>query len=134
MSWDPKKIPEEFAEDPEFCALSGEEQKHLIAVMEKMLEMGIGAVYGEEDEGEADAEVDCKARLSECRSRCCTYHFALTKAEVEKGRIRHNPKRPFFIAREADGYCPHLDRRSLLCRVWADRPLRCRRYDCRRDE
>jgi len=134
MDRDPKKIPEELAEDPEFCALSPAEQERLVAVMEKMLEMGIGAVYGEEEEGKPEAVVDCRERLSECRARCCTYHFALTKEEVEGGRIRHNPKRPFFIARERDGYCPHLDRRTLLCRVWDDRPLRCRRYDCRRDD
>ncbi len=134
MNNEPKEIPEELAEDPEFLALSGEEKQHLIAVMEKMLEMGIGAIYGEEEEEEPEAAVDCNSEIAECRARCCTYHFALTKTEVEKGHIRHNPKRPFFIARDADGYCPHLDRRTLRCRIWTERPLRCRRYDCTREE
>ncbi len=133
MKKEPEPFPAELAEDPEFLALSEKERERLVAVMEKMLEMGIGAVYGVEENG-ADARIDCRSRIAECRARCCTYHFALTKKEVEKGHIRHNPQRPFFIARDTDGYCPHLNRTTLLCRIWSERPQRCRKYDCTKED
>jgi Fe-S-cluster containining protein len=98
--------------------------------MNKMLEMGITAVYGREEEGIPDTVLNCDLRLDKCRARCCTYTFALTKEEVMKGLIRYDPARPFFIARDSDGYCAHLDRTTLECTAWKDRPLRCRRYDC----
>ena len=60
-------------------------------------------------------------------------HFALTKDEVGLGRIMYNTDRPYFIARDPDGYCPHLERETFSCRVWDHRPERCRRYDCRQE-
>jgi Fe-S-cluster containining protein len=36
-------------------------------------------------------------------------------------------------ARDADGYCSHLDRKTYRCLIWEDRPERCRNYDCRKD-
>jgi hypothetical protein len=120
-------------DDLDCLSLPDAERRRLISALQKMVEMGIAAVYGGEDEDAPDAAVDCTARLGKCRAECCTLAFALTKEEVEKGLIRHNPARPFFISRDADGYCPHLDRDTLLCAVWEARPLRCRRYDCRKD-
>lgn len=111
--------------------VSEEERRKIISVLNKMLEMGITAVYGREEEGIPDTVLNCDSRLDKCRARCCTYTFALTKEEVGKGLIRHDPARPFFIARGDDGYCAQLDRIALACTVWKDRPLRCRRYDCK---
>src|SRR3990172_5792389 len=122
-----------YNQNPDYLALSEEEKTRLIAVMERMLAMGIAAVYGDEDESEADAVVDSQSRLILCKAICCTFRFALTKDEVKKGLICHDTERPFFIAREQDGYCPHLNRQTLKCTVWTDRPLRCRRYDCSKD-
>lgn len=110
-----------------------EEKERLLSIIQKMMEMGMGAVYGQEDEGVHDANPDCESNLEQCRAKCCTLQFALTKEEVQKGHLKHNPSRPFFIARDVDGYCPHLERNSLRCNVWSERPLRCRRYDCRND-
>lgn len=123
----------EFAGDPDYESLTPEERRRIIRVMEKMLEMGMGAVYGDEEEGLPDADVDCMRRLPRCKAVCCTFQFALTKDEVRKGCVAHNPERPYFIARDDDGYCPHIDRQTLRCDVWTERPLRCRRYDCRDD-
>jgi Fe-S-cluster containining protein len=78
---------------PDHPDISDEERERILSLVQKMMAMGIGAVYGQEDEG--------------------------------------LPTRPFFIARDAGGYCPHLQRDTLRCSVWAERPLRCRRYDCR---
>ncbi len=118
-------------EEDDIAALSAEERKKIMSLMEKMLEMGIGCVYGEEDEGVPEADVDCTAMMSACGAKCCTFSFALTKDEVKNGFIKHDPRRPFFIARDADGYCAHFDRVNFKCSSYECRPLRCRRYDCR---
>ncbi len=113
--------------------LPPEEQERVKRMLVKLMELGIGAVYGDEDDGEAEALVDCDSMLGKCKSACCTFHFALTKEEADAGNIAHNPKRPFFVKREDDGYCTHMDRDTLRCLIWAERPARCRKYDCRKD-
>ncbi len=124
----------ELADDPDWQALSPAERHRLLAVMEKMLAMGMAGIYGDEAPDEPDADVPCQAVIGQCRARCCTFIFALTREEVAEGRIAWNREKPFFIARDArDGYCPHLDRATFRCTVWEHRPLRCRRYDCRGD-
>jgi hypothetical protein len=129
IDWD-----EEFADDPDYQAMSPEQRMKLLSVMEKMIDMGMAAVYGDEDEGVPDANVECEKYLSHCQARCCTLIFALTKEEVKQGIAQYNKKRPYFIARDNDGYCPHLDRFNYRCSIWENRPLRCRRYDCRNDD
>ncbi|WJW76271.1 YkgJ family cysteine cluster protein [Thiohalobacter sp. IOR34] len=128
FDWD-----EAFADDPDYQALDPAQRDRLLALMERMLETGLSAVYGVEDEGVPDSDFPCGRYLERCRARCCSFIFALTKEEVRAGHILTNPKRPYFVARDADGFCPHLDRQDLRCRVYAQRPLRCRRYDCRND-
>ena len=129
INWD-----EEFADDPEWQAMSPEQREKLLSIMEKMIDMGMAAVYGEEDEDVPDAQVDCANYIPYCKAKCCTLIFALTKDEVDAGNVRYNQQRPFFIARDEDGYCPHMDRQTCGCLVWENRPLRCRRYDCRGDK
>jgi hypothetical protein len=129
INWD-----EEFADDPEWQAMSPEQRNKLLSIMEKMIDMGMAAVYGEEDQDVADADIDCAQCVSHCKAKCCTLIFALTKDEVAQGKIQYNKERPYFIARDEDGYCPHMDRKTFACMIWEDRPLRCRRYDCRDDE
>lgn len=125
---------EEFKDDPDWQAIPPEKRPRLIEFIERALEMNIAAVYGDEDPDEPDADMDCGHYLSTCQARCCTLIFALTREEVNQGKVQYNKKRPFFIARdEEDGFCPHLDRKTRQCEVWEDRPLRCRRYQCRDD-
>lgn len=119
--------------EPDRTDIPEEAKVKILSLMQKMMETGICAVYGPEDEDLPDAKVDCEANLRSCKAICCTFQFALTKEEVRKGHVKHNPSRPFFIARDADGYCPHLERNTLRCVVWSERPLRCRRYDCKED-
>jgi len=107
-----------------------DERKRIVSALIKMMDLGIGAVYGDEDEGAPESAFDCQGKLGQCHARCCKLNFALTRDEAALGLIRHNPSRPFFIARDEDGYCSHMDRRSYACTVYEDRPLRCRRYDC----
>ncbi len=118
-------------DDPEWAWIPPEQREKILALMQKMVEMGICAVYGQEEEGLPDAVVDCEANIRSCKAMCCTLQFALTKEEVQKDLFKHDRSRPFFMTRDLDGYCPHLDRDSLRCTVWSERPLRCRRYNCR---
>lgn len=125
---------EEFADDPDFLAIPEAKRPRvleMLAAFEKTLERGVAAIYGDESADEPDADVPCANHLGTCQARCCTLMFALTPAEVELGVVRFNADRPYFIARDEDGLCPHLDRDTLGCGVWQQRPLRCRRYDCR---
>jgi len=118
-------------DDPDWAGIPPEQREKILSLMQKMMEMGICAVYGQEEEGLPDAVVHCEANIRSCKAMCCTLQFALTKEEVQKKIYKHNPSRPFFMARDEDGYCPHLDRGTLRCTIWPERPLRCRRYDCR---
>lgn len=129
INWD-----DEFSDDPEYQAMSPAQRQKLLAIMEKMIDMGMAAVYGDEEQDAPDANVQCERCLPTCQARCCTLIFALTKAEVRQGLVQYNKDRPYFIARDADGYCPHLDRETFRCSIWEKRPLRCRRYNCRDDE
>ena len=113
--------------------ISEQERQRIVSILNRMLEMGIGSIYGQEEEGLPDAVVDCRTRIQQCRAVCCTLIFALTRDEVQKGIIKYNSEKPFFISRNSEGYCTHFDHDSLKCTVWNDRPLRCRRYDCRED-
>ena len=111
--------------------LSPEDRERIFEVaLERMVMIG-GKVFGVEDEAEPEAFVDCLSRLNSCRALCCTYVFALTQDEVKRGDIKYNPERPYYMARDDDGYCPYIDRATFKCSIHEQRPLRCRKYACR---
>lgn len=111
--------------------LSEAEKARLFEIALERMVLIDGNVYGLEDDAEAEAYVDCLSKLQWCRALCCTYVFALTQEEVSRGHVRHNPLRPYYIARDEDGYCPHLDRTTYMCSIHQQRPLRCRKYACK---
>jgi hypothetical protein len=94
IDWD-----KEFADDPDYQAMTPEQRNKLLSIMEKMIDMGMAAIYGDEEEGIPDAEVDCASCVAHCKAKCCTFIFALTKDEVAQGQIQYNRQRPCFIAR-----------------------------------
>jgi Fe-S-cluster containining protein len=112
--------------------MTEEQRAYMKEMIQKLMEKGIFVAYGDEDGAEA-VIFDESGGREFCRSICCSFTFALTKKDVEKGVVKWNPKRPYFVARDEDGYCPHLDRETFLCTIWEDRPERCRNYDCRND-
>jgi hypothetical protein len=112
--------------------MTEEQRAYMKEMIQKLMEKGIFVVYGDED-GAGEIIFEESGRRELCRSICCSFTFALTKKDVEKGVVKWNPKRPYFVARDEDGYCPHLDRKTLLCTIWEDRPERCRNYDCRNE-
>ncbi|KAF0178333.1 MAG: hypothetical protein FD164_2228 [Nitrospirae bacterium] len=110
--------------------LTEEERQRELAVARERMVMLNGCLYGLESDTEPDAFCDCLTKLDVCRALCCTYFFALTQEEVHRGIVAHNPERPYYIARDPDGYCPHFDRLTYICLIHDYRPLRCRRYKC----
>lgn len=109
-----------------------EQRAYIKEMVEKLMEKKVLVVYGDEEKAEGVC-YDEEGRRNKCRAVCCSFIFALTKRDVSRGIIKWNPKRPYFIARDEDGYCPHLDRNTLQCTIYEDRPERCRNYDCRKD-
>jgi Fe-S-cluster containining protein len=118
---------------PFHVSLSEEEREKIIEIALERMVMIDNKVYGLEDDTEPEAEVDCESKIKSCRAICCTYAFALTQEEAKQGIVKYNTERPFYIARETNGYCPHLDRATFRCSIHDKRPLRCRKYACRQD-
>jgi len=84
-------------------------------------------------EHEGSVEIDCEARIPLCGAACCRLSFALSKEDVEEGTVRWDLGRPYMIARTDEGRCVHLDGETRTCGVYAQRPIPCRAYDCRKD-
>jgi Fe-S-cluster containining protein len=129
----PEKERENMANEDEEYAISEEERAFMKEWIERLMEKGIFVVYGDESDGGQLTEYEPEDNKEICKAVCCSFVFALTKKDVEKRIVRWNPKKPYFIARDADGYCSHLDRKTFMCSIWKDRPERCRNYDCRKD-
>jgi hypothetical protein len=121
--------------DPDPDDLPPHLQERLQRLIPRLIELGMGCVHSAESEadGEEETSVDCGDRVSVCRAVCCSFRFALTEAEVARGDIGWEKEKPYFIAQGDDGYCTHHDGETMNCRIWEKRPLRCRRYDCRRE-
>jgi len=115
---------------PDVDPVSEEERAKILDAALARTVMIDGKVYGLEDDAEPEAFVDCAARIASCRANCCTYVFALTQEEVKKNFFKYNAERPYYMARDADGYCPYLDKTTFKCTVHERRPLRCRKYTC----
>lgn len=104
-------------------------------LVEKFKRSGIGLVYqeGEQDkyEFEHESHVDCANRTHICKAVCCKFPFALSKQDVEEGKIKWDFHHPYMIAHDEEGYCVHLDRETFECTVRDHRPIPCRACDCR---
>lgn len=86
--------------------------------------------YALADEG----RIDCESRLHLCQAACCRLSFSLSREDVDEGTLRWDFGAPYMIARGERGYCAHIDRGTCRCTVYGQRPVICRRYDCRHDE
>lgn len=87
-----------------------------------------------EQAGSPPVHVDCAARMHICHAVCCKLDFALSAGEVEAGKVKWDLGRPYLIRHDSHNLCVHNDRSTGGCRVYADRPLPCRRYSCAKDE
>ena len=85
--------------------ISDEERAKILETALYRMVMIDGMVYGLEDDAEPEGFVDCAARIASCRADCCTYAFALTQEEVNRGFFKYSAEQPYYMARDADGYC-----------------------------
>ena len=112
---------------------SDKEKEEILSAALKNMAMIDGKVYGLEDDSEPDVFVDCTSKISSCRASCCSYVFALTQEEVKRGFYKYNTDRPYYMAKDPDGFCPYLDRTTFFCTIHDRRPQRCRKYTCEHD-
>jgi Fe-S-cluster containining protein len=108
-------------------------------LVKKFAEQEIGVVAMQEYNQDKytyteEVKIDCASRLHLCRAACCRLDLALSKQDIEEGILKWDLGDPYMIAKDADGYCRHLDRGSYQCTVRQHRPIPCRGYDCRKDE
>lgn len=106
-------------------------------LIEQWKAKGLGVMLQEVEEDkytfQGEAKIDCENRTHLCRAACCRLRFALSRQDIEEGKIKWELGRPYMIA-HADGHCTHLDRGTCRCKVRESRPLPCRGYDCRQDK
>jgi len=117
-----------------------DERKRQVAerLVRRFRESGLGLMYQEPECDKyafgQEAQVDCRSKLSICKSICCKLPFALSRQDVEEGAIRWEFGRPYLIKHGNDGYCSHLNRDTYRCEVHEKRPVPCRGFDCRENE
>jgi Fe-S-cluster containining protein len=112
-------------------------RKKVIAerLVENFKDKGVGLMYQdpEIDKYNFDkvADVDCARHTPACNAICCKFPFALSRQDVEEGKIKWDFGRPYMIAHNEDGYCIHLDPEKMECSAREHRPIPCRGFDCR---
>lgn len=79
-------------------------------------------------------EINCAQKLPSCKARCCTFGFALSIQDLNEGIVRWNYGLPYHIKQNEDSYCEHVNRETMQCAVYENRPAVCRTYDCRKDQ
>ncbi len=82
---------------------------------------------------EAKVEMGCEDRLYLCHAVCCRLLFPLSRQDLEEGKVRWDRWVPYLNEQLGDGYCCHLNRTTLQCNIWLQRPVVCRAFDCRSD-
>lgn len=115
------------------------ERKIVVAkrLKKKFQELGMGAVFQEKEQdkyGFNDVHIDCESRRHLCNAACCKLSFALSRQDIEEGTVKWDLGHPYMIAKEEDGYCVHLEKTTYRCRIWKNRPVPCRAFDCRADK
>jgi len=79
------------------------------------------------------AAVDCENRVHLCKAACCKLPLALSKEDIQEGKLRWELHQPYMLAHGPDGHCVHMDRETRRCGVYNRRPIPCRGYDCSKD-
>jgi len=116
-----------------------EEKKETAAkeLGQKLQEGGVGVILQDPAPNKYSLKngekVDCANRIHLCRAACCRLSFALSGQDVQEGIVRWNLGQPYMIAHDEDGYCAHLDRASLTCKIYEHQPVTCQTYHCRND-
>ena len=86
----------------------------------------------DKDSTAQEVKIDCEKRKHICKAACCTLAYPLSVQEIKQG-MRWSLGKPFMNAKRADGYCLHLERDTLRCTIYEQRPTVCRQYSCHND-
>ena len=105
-------------------------------LVKKFQEMGMGAVFQEKEQdkyGFDDVQIGCESRRHLCKAACCKLSFALSRQDIEEGTVKWDLGHPYMIAKVENGSCVHLEKATYRCKIWKNRPVPCRAFDCRND-
>ena len=101
-------------------------------------EKGMGAMLQEPEYDKykfnQQIEIDCENRVQHCKAACCRLPFALSKQDIYEGIVNWDLGQPYMIEHGDDGYCNHLDRCNMGCKIHKNRPVPCRGFDCSKDK
>ena len=61
-----KELDKNFKDNPNYQALSDKEEIRIIDILEKIMDLGMGAAYGDEAEDAADGCIDCSIYIDQC--------------------------------------------------------------------
>ncbi len=74
----------------------------------------------------SDVDVTCAT----CAACCCRLEVMLiTETGVPERFITNDSWGPSVMARLDDGWCSALDRNTLMCSIYENRPLICREFE-----
>lgn len=76
-----------------------------------------------------DSKIDPHVSCSNCAAVCCRLTVVLDKADRVPGHlIAHEDNGIDTMARGVDGWCIALDRATMSCGIYVQRPAVCRRF------
>lgn len=81
-----------------------------------------------------EVSIDCENIHAICGAVCCKLWFALSVQDINEGILKWDYMKPYGIAQDKDGNCIHKDLSHNKCKIYKNRPLVCRTYDCRQDK
>ncbi len=111
--------------------------KKIESVKKEMMDSGekmhAGIALRVDNEQVGNAEVNCSERIHVCKAICCKLSFPLSAIEVEKGIVKWDLGRPYYVRQTGSGFCCHKGE-SGNCSVYENRPVVCKTYSCKGDE
>ncbi|MEO7013598.1 MAG: YkgJ family cysteine cluster protein [Dokdonella sp.] len=76
-----------------------------------------------------DSKIDPSVSCSDCEAVCCRLTVVIDKADqIPEHLVAHAENGMVTMARGADGWCIALDRVTMSCGIYAQRPGVCRRF------
>lgn len=104
-------------------------------LVKQFSEKGMGVVFQNPEYDkytfQKGVDINCGKRIHLCQAACCRLPFALSKQDIREGIVRWDLGRPYMIDQGKDGYCNHMNRETLRCTAYENRPVPCRAFDCR---
>lgn len=76
-----------------------------------------------------DSKIDPSVSCSNCEAVCCRLTVVLNESDqIPEHLVAHGENGIETMAHGADGWCIALDRTTMSCSIYAQRPAVCRRF------